>query len=174
MKKVFLVFLVLSFFSCAEKEKTNTPSKFSYVKNQNVDKVTGVENAQKWLTKTLTDYFKVEKPDASLITTPEYYEYKDDAINIDLDVEGALSKNQFEEKWGKVFDIKYVGLNTGFFIDGQDFGEIVVQKCDPIKVTDAYYWFNVVLEDKQFKQSYEREIKVVKSDDSFLIADVKE
>ena len=48
------------------------------------------------------------------MTTKDYYEYKGDAMNVDMDVDGSLTQKEFEEKWKGKFDTSKAGIGTGF------------------------------------------------------------
>jgi hypothetical protein len=62
-------------------------------------------------------YFKADMDQQKImqdITTKNYYEYKTDATNVDMDVDGSLSLKDFQQKWGNKYNTKYAGINTGF------------------------------------------------------------
>lgn len=128
--------------------------------------------AKKWLVKAIENFFKQESADMSSITTKSYNEYKSDAMNIDMGEE-SLTLEQFNKKWKKKYDVKHVGYD-GFLISGQDWGKIVVSKCDLISAKGNVYIFQVIIKDIQYKATNKREIKVIESGKSFLIDDVKE
>jgi hypothetical protein len=130
------------------------------------------ENAKKWLIKAIETNFNQETFKMSDITTKNYAEYKSDAINIEYD--NGLTQETFEKKWKNKFDTKYVGTEA-FLIPTQDYGKIKVMSCKFLSLTkDKAYIFETVVRDLTYKQSYKRDIKVIQSGKSFLIADVKE
>jgi len=185
MKKLlnFLTCLIL-LNSCQNKEKvknlkeenntTDSVKNFSSDSNQTIK---DTENAKEWLIETIETYFKKDLPEMRGITTISYEEYKTDATNVDLDPEGALTQTEFENKWKRLYDPKYAGIGNGFLISGQDWGKIEVTKCNALKSNfkDKFVFvFETTIRDIDFKVDYKREIKVIKTENSFLICDVKE
>lgn len=134
------------------------------------------EEAKKWLEESIEDYFKSElgnmDKDMQKITTKDYYDYKTDAMGVDMDVDGSLTEKEFNDKWKGKFDIKKAGVGVGFLIAGQDWDKIQVTKCQLISEDGTYFLFDVILNDKALKAVYPVKIKVVKENSSFLIADV--
>ncbi len=113
--------------------------------------------------------------DKKSIYTKQYDEYKNDAMNVDLD-EG-LSQEQFYDKWKDKYNPKFAGIGTGLLIAGQDdgnYGLIKVTHCDLKNKLAEGFVFNVVIEDLDAKKKYNRDIKVIPSADTFLIDDVME
>jgi hypothetical protein len=130
------------------------------------------ENAKKWLIKTIETNFNKDTYEMSDMTTKTYAEYKSDAINIEYD--NGLTEESFKKKWKSKFDTKYVGMN-GFLVPTQDYGKIKVSSCKLLYISkDKGYVFEIIIKDLTFKTSYKRDIKVIPSGKSFLIADVKE
>ncbi|WP_223558711.1 hypothetical protein [Chryseobacterium lathyri] len=134
--------------------------------------------AKKWLEKSIKNYFKEDlrslDKEMQKITTKDYYEYKTDAMNVDMDVDGSLTLKEFQDKWKGKFDTDKAGIDSGFLISGQDWINIEIRNCDLKSSSDNNYVFNVVLADDGFKAKYSRQIKVIKTDNKFLIADVIE
>lgn len=136
------------------------------------------EEAQKWLEKSIVDYFKAdigsEEKNMQKITTKDYFDYKTDATNVNLDVDGSLTDKEFQDKWKSKFDTSKAGVGIGFLISAQDWNSIEVESCDLKSSSRDEYIFNVVLRDDGFKAQYPSVIKVVKENGSFLIADVRQ
>ncbi|MGE8535523.1 hypothetical protein KYG33_21900 [Chryseobacterium sp. D764] len=134
------------------------------------------EDAKKWLEKSIVDYFKAdigsEEKSMQKITTKDYFDYKTDATNVDMDVDGSLTEKEFQDKWKSKFDTSKSGIGVGFLITAQDWNKIEVGSCDLKSSSKDEYTFNVVLVDDGFKAKYPSVIKVVKENGSFLIADV--
>lgn len=134
------------------------------------------EEAKKWLEKSIEDYFKSDlgtlDKNMQRITTKEYYDYKSDAMNVDMDVDGSLTEKEFNNKWKGKFDTQKAGVGIGFLIPAQDWINIEVSSCELKSISKDEYTFNVVLRDDGFKAKYPSVIKVVKENGSFLIADV--
>jgi hypothetical protein len=169
MNKIKIVLaLQLIFFCSYANPKVHQPLLDS-PKEMTFDKS---ELAKKWLVKAIENFFKQESADMSSITTKSYNEYKSDAMNIDMGEE-SLTLEQFNKKWKKKYDVKHVGYD-GFLISGQDWGKIVVSKCDLISAKGNVYIFQVIIKDTQYKATNKRDIKVIESGKSFLIDDVKE
>jgi hypothetical protein len=141
--------------------------------------------AKKWLEKSIENYFKADlgnlDEEMQKITTKEYYDYKTDAMNVDMDVDGSLTLKEFQNKWKNKFDVRKAGINSGFLISGQDWEEIKVSKCEQVlesipfsKSDPVMFIFDVILSDKKLKSEYPVEIEVIKQNDSFLIANVSQ
>jgi hypothetical protein len=125
--------------------------------------------AQEWLETNIETYFKKTPEDFKYLCTPEYYEYKSDAIQVGYD--GGLEDEAFIKKWSPKFNTKLSGMGLGFMISGQDFGKIQVTSVTP---TDTSLFYNVVIDDVAFRTTYHRKIKLVPAENSFLIADIEE
>ena len=182
MKKSAVLFLmVLISVSCqnkptkqdelVEKPTAENTKIEKRVSNQAINKS---ENAKKWLIETIQTYFKKDFPKMSGITTKTYEEYKTEATNVDLDTDIAITQTQFKNKWKNKYDTKYAGIGFGFLISGQDWGKIEVTKCNLLLENNDSYVFQTILSDTEFKTDYKRDIRIIKSGDSFLIDDVKE
>jgi hypothetical protein len=180
MKKIqLLLSIVLIAISCQKKQSDQKEiiEKSTTENVQTKSKLTSneVENAKKWLIETIDVYFKKDNLEMTGITTKTYEDYKVDAINVDLDTDGALTQEAFDDKWKSKFDTKYAGIGVGFLISAEDFGKIKVTKCDLLlsQSSDGYI-FKTVITDTEFKTNYKRDIKIIKSGNSFLIDDVRE
>ncbi|WP_407404068.1 hypothetical protein [Chryseobacterium sp.] len=178
MIKIILPLLLLM-ISC-EKGKVTEPSK---VVNSIAEEVSSktrdnrdAESAKDWLTKAIFNQYNspnnLGEENWKKITTPEYYSYKIDAMNVDMDVEGSLSEKEFEGKWKNKFNPKKAGVGLGFLIDAQDWDKIEMTKCDLLSEGNNSFLFDVNLLDTGFKANYPIQIKVSKKDFQFLIADV--
>lgn len=163
--------------SCQNNTSTSTSStKDTIAKTDTQSVESNAEAANTWLKAAIIKYFKTEENQMAEITTPEYYEFKMDAINVDLEIDSVLTQSEFEQKWKDKFDLKTHQINIGFLISGQDWGNIQVEKSELIEENkDAKtYLFHVIIKDLDFKDTYDRDIKVVDKDGKFLIADVIE
>lgn len=130
------------------------------------------KNAKNWLIKSIEAYFGKDSSNMQDITTKAYSEYKVDAMNLEYDE--SLTEAGFKKKWKNKFDTKYVGYEA-FLVPTQDNGKIKITSCKLLSVTkDKAYIFETVIKDLDYKHSYKRDIKVIHSGKSFLIADVKE
>ncbi|OPC39218.1 hypothetical protein [Elizabethkingia anophelis] len=186
LTKLTLIILisVFSFFACTEQQKkgnseTETKIGDTEITTENEDKANDdiANEAQEWLVKNITTYFTTEELGSldnlmQKMTTADYYAYKTDAINVDLDIDGSLTEAQFHEKWKDKFDTSKAGIHTGFLISGQDWDKIEIEKCDLISTTDKGFLFDVILKDETFQSKYPSKILVVHSGDSYKIADV--
>lgn len=170
----YLLFIVLA--SCTGSDKTPTkPSENVEVKKDNVIASSGEDTrvAADWLKSTIISYFEKEDYNMKAICTPAYGEYKDDAINVDMD--GGMSEEAFQKKWKDRFNTRYAGIGLAFLVSAQDNGKITVPKCEFInKNPEGGFVFATEIEDKEYKAVYKRDITVTPSGNSFLIADVKE
>jgi hypothetical protein len=171
MRNLLLISLLL-IFSCKDAVKQNLNSE-DVLRKEVITQNKGAEEAKKWLEKSIVEYFKadISEHDKMMrdMTTKKYYEFKKDATNVDLNVDGSLTLKQFQEKWEKDYDINFAGINTGFLISGQDWINVEVRKCEAETALLNVYTFNVILADDGFKTQYRRNIKVIKEDDRFQI-----
>lgn len=174
--------IIASFFfiiACKEEKKEiKTDAKPQQTEEKVVlnNEFNEAEDAKKWLEKSIVDYFKAdigsEEKNREKITTQDYFEYKTDATNVDMDVDGSLTEKEFQDKWKSKFNTNKAGVGVGFLISAQDWDKIEVESCDLKSSSKDEYIFNVVLTDNSFKAKYPSVIKVVKQNGSFLIADV--
>jgi len=172
MKKILvLIACAMQFIACNTDEKSVSETK-QQTETTPTPKDKSTE-AKKWLMQAIEKYFNTPESNYQTITTPQYYEYKNDATNVDLD--GGMTLQAFQTKWNTKYDTKYAGVGVGFFISGQDYGKISVTKCDAIASSQAnQYRFDVQIDDTEMKAKYHREIVLVEVNNSFLIDDVKE
>ncbi|WP_426477820.1 hypothetical protein ACP3T3_21940 [Chryseobacterium sp. CBSDS_008] len=178
MKRMIITSLFL-IIACKEEKKESKKAVEPQLVNEKTvltNEFRESEEAQKWLKQSIVDYFKADigngEKNMQKITTKVYFDYKTDAMNVDLDVDGSLTAKEFQDKWKSKFDTGKAGVGVGFLISAQDWNNIEVGSCDlELSSTDEYL-FNVVLTDKNFKAEYPSVIKVVKENGSFLIADV--
>ena len=178
MKRTIIASLFLIIACKEEKKEMKTAVEPQQIKEKvvlNNDANEG-EEAQKWLKTSIVDYFKAdlgsEEKNMQKMTTKDYFEYKTDATNVDMDVDGSLTEKEFEDKWKSKFDTQKAGVGVGFLITAQDWNKIEVGSCELKSSSKDEYIFNVVLRDDGFKAYYPSVIKVVKENGSFLIADV--
>lgn len=177
MKNIFIISLLL-IISCSETKKEE-------IKNNNLPKESVVENnskesaeAKTWLVKSIESYFNADISNQENImqniTTKDYYDFKTDATNVDLDIDGSLTLKEFQQKWKNKFNTENVALNTGFLISAQDWTKIEVKKCDLNASLENDYSFYVELQDIEFKEVFKRIIKVTKIKNKFFIGNVLE
>ena len=175
MNKISLLIALLSFASCQ-----NTGKKIevevktdSVITDDDVSKISESDLAKKWLIESIETNFRTSEGLIDSICTKDYATYKSDAIGVEYD--GGMTQQAFEKKWKDKFDVKHVGIGTGFLISGQDWENIKVAKCEssPLKLKEGYL-FETIIEDLPSKSTYKRAIKVIKSGKSFLISDVLE
>lgn len=172
MKKLIFAFIILSAVSC-QKEKEKSGDTLNTTQKMNNSKA-----AESWLVNAIETHFsdqtvEFEKSMAA-ITTPKYFEYKMDMMNVGLDTHGALSEDEFRNKWEKDFDLERVELNSGFLIGAQDWGKIKVTDIKLKEQTSESYIFQVEISDVEFETKYPALIKVVNDGTAFKIADVQE
>lgn len=192
MHKLLFIALPLAVFllaSCKENKTTDSTTASTAVDSTSatasVSKIVAkasdnnAEAAKLWLVKTITNYFndpELSSLEGNMIknTTPDYYAYKTDATNVDLDVEGSLTVEEFHKKWKDKFDTSKAGIGTGFLISGQDWSKIIVEKCDLLSAKENAFLFDVVLKDVEFNATYTSQILVTQTKGTYKIADVKE
>ncbi|AZB30047.1 hypothetical protein [Chryseobacterium balustinum] len=177
MKNIFIISLLL-IIGCSETKKEeikiNNLPKESVVENNSKD----TAEAKTWLVKSIESYFNADISNQENImqniTTKDYYEFKTDATNVDLDVDGSLTLKEFQQKWKNKFNTENVALNTGFLISAQDWTKIEVKKCDLNASLENDYSFYVELQDIESKEVFKRIIKVTKIKNKFFIGNVLE
>lgn len=180
MMKYILVASLFFIISCKDAKKADGNTNTSVIENKEVTDIKGeAEAAKNWLKTSIVSYFKADISDQQKImqgiTTKDYYQYKTDATNVDLDTDGSLSVKEFQKKWGNKYNTKYAGINTGFLISAQDWTNIEVKKCELDAISgDEAFVFDVELADDGAKAIFKRKIGVVKKGNKFLIADVIE
>lgn len=179
MKRIIAASLFL-IIACKEEKKEiiTQPTRIIKENVASETKANESEEAKKWLETSIEHFFKtdlsvMDKAMADM-TTNDYYEYKTDATNVDMDTDGSLTDKEFHQKWKSKFNTEKAGTNTGFLISGQDWNEIKVSKCNLISQQGNIYLFDVILEDKEYKAEYPIQVKVVKEKEGFRIADVLE
>lgn len=172
MKKLSITCLFF-ILSCKDAVKENVKSEAFSIEDVVAQNNNGTEEARKWLERSITDYFKadISEQDKMMrdITTKKYYEFKIDATNVNLNVDGSLTLKEFKEKWENDYDTNFAGINTGFLISAQDWINVEVRKCEVQTALLNVYTFKVILADDGFKAKYLRNIKVIKEGDQFLI-----
>lgn len=178
MKRTIIASLFMIIACKEEKKEIKKDGEIQPIKEKVVlhNESNEAEEAQKWLEKSIVHYFKAdigsEEKNMQKITTKDYFDYKTDATNVNLDVDGSLTDKEFQDKWKSKFDTSKAGVGIGFLISAQDWNSIEVESCDLKSSSRDEYIFNVVLRDDGFKTQYPSVIKVVKENGSFLIADV--
>lgn len=177
MRNIIIISLLL-IISCSETKKEE-------IKINNLPKESVVENnskesaeAKTWLVKSIESYFNADISNQENImqniTTKDYYDFKTDATNVDLDIDGSLTLKEFQQKWKNKFNTENVALNTGFLISAQDWTKIEVKKCDLNASLENDYSFYVELQDIESKEVFKRIIKVTKIKNKFFIGNVLE
>lgn len=177
MKNIIIISLLL-IISCSETKKEeikiNNLPKESVVENNSKE----IAEAKTWLVKSIESYFNADISNQENImqniTTKDYYNFKTDATNVDLDIDGSLTLKEFQQKWKNKFNTENVALNTGFLISAQDWTKIEVKKCDLNASLENDYSFYVELQDIESKEVFKRIIKVTKIKNNFFIGNVLE
>ncbi|MGN5953602.1 hypothetical protein ACP6L2_03200 [Sphingobacterium lactis] len=170
MKNLLFVFILATLFSCQQ-----SSHKTEKVHQDSTSATTAKTDACNWMKKNVEGYFNSD--DQSIMetmTTADYFDYKMDAINLDLDVDGSLSEDEFKKKWSSKFNTDYAGKGVGFLISAQDWGSIQVSTCDVIHEDASSITLKSIISDCEFQTDYHREITLLKENNSFKIKDVKE
>jgi len=158
-------------FSCQSKEnieKLNEMQTRMPEVPTNENEIKGKE----WLTKSIEGHFANDNPKMIMMTTPNYYEFKLDALNLELGLPESISKEEFTKKWSERFDLTKPDIYNAFLIPVQDFGKIKVNACEFIKNENDTLIYNVEMSDLQFNTNYKSTIKIVPAEKGFLVADV--
>ncbi len=176
-KSLLILPAILLFFACQSHTKLDTKnSTDSTALVQDTLSTSWKDEGCSWLKTTIEKHFKMDdsSDDMKAITTASYYAYKVDATNVDLDLDSSLTNAEFHQKWKGKFDTKYAGIGTGFLISGQDYGNITLSTCDFIRGNEQEATYKVLISDCQYNTDYNREITLVKDQQTFKIANVKE
>lgn len=188
MKIIYSFILLLLLISCQQSNEQkialykteNTPNK---IENQPQKLLTNESNLQinttkskEWLKNVILDYFKSSSGDMQPITTQQYYEFKMDAINVNMETEGSLNEEEFKQKWGKKYNLDLHPIQTGFLISGQDWGKIIVKDIKVLKFDASanIVVFKLVIRDDEFQVEYHRDIFVTEENGKYLICDILE
>ncbi|TZF95086.1 hypothetical protein FW781_14415 [Chryseobacterium panacisoli] len=178
MKRTIIASLFLVIACKEEKKEINNVTEPQQIEEKVVlnNESNEAEDAKRWLEKSIIDYFKADigngEKNMQKITTKDYFDYKTDAMNVDMDVDGSLTEKEFQDKWKSKFDTRKAGVGVGFLITAQDWNKIEVGSCELKSSSKDEYVFSIVLRDDGFKAKYPSVIKVIKENGSFLIADV--
>jgi len=178
----FYIISVCFLFACQQPSKSSDSKNISNYSDNNSQQPNFQKDeldtiaAKNWLKKVIIEHFDGTNSDMKEITTPEYYEFKMDAMNVDLDTEGSLTKDEFQKKWHKIYKPNVHPLQTGFLISGQDWGNISVQESivKNVDKTNRTITFHTVIRDDEFGISYNRDIVIIHNEQQYLIADVWE
>jgi len=188
MKKILLfTFVFLATLACNSNVQLNEKKEVAYsiIKNKTglnliTQIATDTTKAKVWLIKVIESYLNGEDLNAAFTNlraslTGTYYNYKQDAINLIYDGgDTTMTRETFDKKWRSKYNTKFVG-NGGYLISSNDHGKIKVTICDFIKQPEQNsYLYKVIIEDLDFKLKSNRNIKVVKQGDIFLIDDIIE
>lgn len=172
MSKFFVFVMVICSFSC---KNTSTPKTELAEVTEKAIAVDSSYSAEGkiWLKEVIESHFDHESYALEDICTPEYFQFKSDAVNVGYD--GGLSEEEFIGKWKGKFDTQHAGIGLGFFISGQDWGKIEVTQCTPIesKIPETYV-YDVIIDDTQFKAKYHRIFTLIQIGKAFQISNVVE
>ncbi|TDL99579.1 MAG: hypothetical protein C4K58_06725 [Flavobacteriaceae bacterium] len=170
-KQIFiLLFSIVATFCHAQKTNDLKSNEILRAKNWLIENVERELNSSNGLDFNSNDQAEGK---SKSIYTKMYESYKSDALQIDL--EGGMTSAQFKKKWERNFQTKFAGEGVGFLISAQDYGMIVVSECNFIEnKTQKAFWFKTTIFDSENKLEYYRDIKVIPSGNSFLIADILE
>ena len=170
MKNLLFIFILAILCSCQ-----SNSNKTVKVKQDSIKVASVKSDACTWLKQNVEAFFNSD--DQSIMetmTTADYFDYKMDAINLDLDVDGSLTEDEFKKKWSSKFNTDYSGKGVGFLISAQDWGSIQVSTCDVIHEDVNSITLKSIISDCEFQTDYHREITLLKENNSFKIKDVKE
>lgn len=180
MRYILIVTLFVFLASCKDPNKkpaTLASESKNVVEQTSASKNSKQEEARRWLIQNIEQYFAPEQEShldfMKKITTSEYFDYKMDAMNVDMGADGSMSEKAFHEKWKSRFDTQKAGIQSGFLISGQDWDKIKVTQCK-LRSDSAGYLFDVLLDDKGFNSKYAIDVLVKADNGNFLIADVRE
>ncbi|MGN0003349.1 MAG: hypothetical protein ACI35V_07940 [Sphingobacterium composti] len=180
--KYIIIIIFYFLVSCQQSNDKSSKLSTTNKKNDSIPKnevapvSLDISAAKFWLSKVISEHFDGSNPDMQNITTPEYFEFKMDAMNVGLDTEVSLTEEEFNKKWGNKYEVNTHPIYTGFLISGQDWGKIVVKQIEIKKINteSRSIVFETLIRDNDFGVDYDRDIVVVEKDGKFLISDVFE
>lgn len=170
MKQLYILSLGILFLACKNENKAEAP----VVQKEEIPVELiqeNAENGKKWLEKSIDGHFSNDNPPMIMMTTPDYYEFKIDALNADLGLPGSITKDEFTAKWKDKFDLSREDVYDGFLIPAQDFGKIKVGSVEFEKNLSDTLVYNVLINDEQFGVSYQSIIHLIPIEKGFQIAD---
>lgn len=171
MKQTFLFLTSVFLISCHSKSDyeglNEMQSRMPEIHNTDL-----TLKGEKWLVESIEGHFANDNPKMIMMTTPEYYEFKLDALNLNLGLSESLTQESFEKKWSEKYNLNREDVYSPFLISAQDFGEIKVKKCEFKKHESDTLVYEVEISDVKFNVDYASEIKILPTDNGYLIADV--
>ncbi|MCA5004806.1 hypothetical protein [Sphingobacterium bovistauri] len=183
MKSLYLIFPLFLIFSCQQNPQSNKTINDDHKiidslpkDNLNIRNQIDSSKVKEWLTTTILNFFQNENQDMQQITTAEYYEFKMDAMNVDMGSQGSLSEQEFIKKWGNKYNLQLHPIQTGFLISGQDWGKISLKDISVKKINQSQnsIVYRLIIRDDEFQVDYDRDITVVQNNGQNLISDVLE
>ncbi|GGE27479.1 hypothetical protein [Sphingobacterium cellulitidis] len=177
MKNYLILFLCIGFFSCQNNNQQKKQDPLDTLANTDFDKSPiGKEVGCKWLKDSIESYFNnnASLEGMQVLTTPDYYNFKLDAMNTGLDIDSSITEFELRQKWKSKFDIDSISLGHGFLISAQDWGKIQVSGCELLNENAQELDLKVIISDCQFQTDYHRDIKLVMENNQIKIANVKE
>jgi hypothetical protein len=170
MKVTYLFATLLFLASCSETGKKTTEENTETTETNGDSDLAPEKSAEDWLMKAVPEFFDNLDSDLSRIATPEYAEYKTDAMDV---IYGEFTIPLFEEKWKGKYDVSEKAVGQGFLIDAQDYVKIEITSCDFIKKDGDRMVFKTTIEDKTMKLKVKREIYITEYNGEFRICDVR-
>lgn len=197
MKKTLIIVIIPFLFSCQEKEKKteihlkpiestgkeietiildsiNNQAKLDSIEKQmNLDE--DVSRGKKWLKTNIESAFNSDDDYNKILAifTKQYSEFKSDAINVHYDTEDSLTPEQFKKKWEKIYNLQLTN-NYSILIGLDDYEKVIVKSIVPTKTVENGFWYKITLLETSFNETIEREVRIVKVRNSFLIDEVLE
>ncbi|PJJ59066.1 hypothetical protein [Hymenobacter chitinivorans] len=112
--------------------------------------------------------------DPTSIYTPQYVEYKLDAIQLEF-AEEEDAEQKFQQKWSGRYNPQLVGNGTFLFVQGQDYGKVRVTGCKfKERTKDQGLLFTVTTKDDTYHTQETGDIKVISTPQGYKIDDVRE
>jgi PBP1b-binding outer membrane lipoprotein LpoB len=188
MKTSQLLICTAILFSACSSPSSTTPARVDSIKpaaattfkEKPADNLlTDTVTVKAWLTKVIDNYLNTEISNDHFESfrkslTDDYYNYKQDAINLEYDgSDTALTVEGFKKKWQGKFNTKYVG-EGGYLVSAQDNGKVKVTIHLLRHVSPQSSLYKVIIEDLDYKSTYNRDMKVIAQDGKLLIADILE
>lgn len=170
MKHLYLFLMLTWLISCQNNEKEEiTAQPQEQVSPEEIQQK--AEKAKKWLVSSIEGHFANGTPPMIMMTTPEYYEFKTDALNARIGLPGNITKEEFTAKWKEKFDMNRPDIFNGYLIPTHDFGRVKVKSCEFDKLQNDTLFFNVQISDVEYKTDFNSVIKLKEAEKDFLIAD---
>ncbi|UOQ55249.1 hypothetical protein [Hymenobacter cellulosivorans] len=138
--------------------------------------------ARQWLIASIDTNFtnedqerrNTDPDDSTSIFTPQYVQYKLDALQLEF-AEEENAEQKFQQKWSGRYNPQLVGNGGFLLVQGQDFGKVKVIRCRfKERTSDQGLLFTVTTKDFTYNAEASGDFKVIRTPQGYKIDDVRE